>query len=235
MCENAPSTKSIANETACGDPEAALRRSGRRVSPGVTAGEDGVLRWVYEMNMWKNPTLVITIGKVFLLAAMAPALLVLILGIVEGQGLGPAFLLFLKVAGIVIGVVAGLLLLAYPLVAWLNGGKYCVVFEMDERGVNHVQMARQFDRNRTLAMVTALAGALAGNAQTAGAGLLAASRKSLYSDFGKVRRVVVNEARSVIYLNEALNRNQVYAAPADFAFVRDHIVRHAPKARVAYK
>jgi hypothetical protein len=154
---------------------------------------------------------------------------------VEGEGLGPAFLLFLKVAGIVIGVVAGLLLLAYPLVAWLNGGKYCVVFEMDERGVNHVQMARQFDRNRTLAMVTALAGALAGNAQTAGAGLLAASRKSLYSDFGKVRRVVVNEARSVIYLNEALNRNQIYAAPADFAFVRDHIVRHAPKARVAYK
>jgi hypothetical protein len=232
MGENAPSTKSIANETVREDPEAAIRRSSRRVSPGVMAGDDGVLRWVYEMNMWKNPTLVITIGKVFLLAAMFPALLVLILGIVEGEGLGAAFLLFFKVGGIVIGIMAGLLLLAYPLVAWLNGGKYCVVFEMDERGVNHIQMARQFDRNRTMAMVTALAGALAGNAQTAGAGLLAASRKNLYSDFGKVRRVVVNESRSVIYLNEALNRNQVYAAPADFAFVRDHILRHVPKAQI---
>ena len=201
----------------------------------MTAGNDGVLRWVYEMNMWKNPTLVVTIGKVFLLAAMAPALLVLILGIVEGEGVAESFLMFLEVGGIVIGIVAGLLLLAYPLVAWLNGGKYCVVFEMDERGVNHVQMARQFDRNRTLAMVTVLAGALAGNAHTAEAGLLAASRKNLYSDFGKVRRVVVNEARSVIYLNEALNRNQVYAAPADFAFVRDHILRHVPKARVTRK
>lgn len=235
MGKKAQETTSTQNETACEDPEAALRRSGRRVGPGVTAGNDGVLRWVYEMNMWKNPTLVVTIGKVFLLAAMAPALLVLILGIVEGEGVAESFLMFLEVGGIVIGIVAGLLLLAYPLVAWLNGGKYCVVFEMDERGVNHVQMARQFDRNRTLAMVTVLAGALAGSPQTAGAGLLAASRKNLYSDFGKVRRVVVNEARSVIYLNEALNRNQVYAAPADFAFVRDHILRHVPKARVTRK
>ena len=235
MSEKAQEKESPRNDTACGDPEAALRRSGRRVGPGVTAGNDGVLRWVYEMNMWKNPTLVVTIGKVFLLAAMAPALLVLILGIVEGEGVAESFLMFLEVGGIVIGIVAGLLLLAYPLVAWLNGGKYCVVFEMDERGVNHVQMARQFDRNRTLAMVTVLAGALAGSPQTAGAGLLAASRKNLYSDFGKVRRVVVNEARSVIYLNEALNRNQVYAAPADFAFVRDHILRHVPKARVTRK
>ncbi len=53
------------------NPEAAYRESAHRVSPGVLSGEDGVLRWVYEMNMWKNPTLVITIWKVLLLCAMA--------------------------------------------------------------------------------------------------------------------------------------------------------------------
>lgn len=219
-----------------GGPEAAFRRSARRVSPGVMAGSDGVLRWVYEMDMWKNPTLIVTVWKVFLLAAMAPALLVMILGIVEGEGIGSALFAFLEVGGITAGIVTGLMLLAYPVVAWMNGGKYCVIFEMDEAGVNHIQMARQFDRNRVLAMVTVLAGVAAGNVQTAGAGLLAGSRRSLYTDFRKVKRVVVNEARSVIYVNENLTRNQVYAEPADFAWIRDHILRRVPKnARVRRK
>lgn len=235
MSQSARGTEPSRNHARKDDPEAALRQSTRRVRPGVMAGNDGVLRWVFEMNMWKNPTLVITIWKVFLLASLAPTVLVLVLGVVEGEDVGAAFMRFLTVGGIAAGVVTGLMLVAYPLVAWLNGGKYCVIFEMDDRGVRHIQMNRQFDRNRTLAMVTALAGAVAGDARTAGAGLLAGSRKSLYSDFQKVRRVVVNETRSVIYVNETLTRNQVYAAPADFAFVRDFILRHAPKARVTRK
>lgn len=216
------------------DPEAAFRRSTRRVAPGVLAGDDGVLRWIYEMNMWKNPTLVVTIWKVLLLCAMAPAVLILLLGIIEGSGIASAFFAFLKVGGLVAAVVTGLMLLAYPLVAWMNGGKYCVIFEMDEDGVNHIQMARQFDRSRALSAITVLAGIAAGNPGTAGAGLLAGSRKNLYSDFRKVRKVRVNEGRSVIYLDERLSRNQVYAEPADFPFVRDHILRRVPGAEVKY-
>jgi len=217
------------------NPETAFRQSTRRVSPGVLSGEGGVLRWVYEMNMWKNPTLVITIWKVLLLCAMAPALLVFFLGIFDGDGIAAALFPFLKVAALVAGIVTALMLPAYLLVAWLNGGKYCVIFEMDDGGVKHIQMERQFKRSRILSLLTVLAGAMAGNVQTAGAGILAGSRKSLYSDFRKVKTVVVNEKRSVIYVNEKLNRNQVYAEPADFAFVRDHILERTPKAEVTHK
>jgi len=196
-------------------------------------GQDGILRWVYEMNMWKNPTLVITIWKVLLLAALAPALLVFLLGL--GDGIGPAILAFAKIMGIVAGIVTGLMLLAYPLVAVINGGKYCVVFEMDENGVKHIQLQKQFKKSQVLSMVVTLAGVMTGNLQAAGAGMLAGSKQSSLSSFGKVRSIVVNENRHVIYVNEKLSHNQVYADSSDFAFVCDYIISRCKKARVTYK
>lgn len=205
------------------DPELAHARATRLVSPGVTLGHDGVLRWVYELNMWKNPTLLITIWKVLLLAALFPALLVAVLRLTDGDGWGAAAATFAQVMGLVAAVVTALVLLAYPLVAWLNGGNYCVIFEMDESGIRHIHMQRQFRRNQVLALLTLIAGAASGSAQTAGAGLLAGSRRSLYTAFADVRALRAIAARDVIHLAAKLVHNQVYAEPADFAFVLDYI------------
>ena len=202
-------------------------------SLGILPGRDGVHRWVHEINLWKNPTVLIATAKVLLLAALVPALFVGILALVEGEGLGAALDIVGEVGGIVIGIVALLLLVAYPLIAILQGGRYCVVFEMDERGVKHTQLRKQFRRNQALALVTVLAGIASGSPQTAGAGLLAASRQSLHTAFAKVRRIRIDERRGVIHLAETLTRNQIYAAPEDFAFVRDFIVAHCPRATVS--
>ena len=61
-----------------------------RPAPGITPGRDGVLRWVHEISLWKNPTVLITTAKVLLLAASVPALLVGVLALVEGDGIGAA-------------------------------------------------------------------------------------------------------------------------------------------------
>lgn len=205
----------------------------QQVSPGVIMGEDGILRWVYEMNMWKNPTLVITIWKVLLLAALAPALLIFFLGLEDG--IGSAFLAFFQVMGIVAVVVTGLMLFAYPLVSVLNGGKYCVMFEMDDACVKHIQMQNQFQKSQVLAFAVTLAGAMTGNMQVAGAGMLAGSKQSSLSRFDQVRSITVHAKRHVIYVNEKLSHNQVYADSADFAFVRDAIINRCKKAKVTYK
>jgi len=202
-------------------------------APGITPGRDGVLRWVHEISLWKNPTVLITTAKVLLLAASVPALLVGLLALVEGDGIGAALGSVAQVGGIVIGIVAVLLLIAYPLTAILQGGRYCVVFEMDERGVRHTQLRKQFERNQALAFVTVLAGIAAGSPQAAGAGLLAASRQSLHTAFAQVRKIRIDERRGVIHLAERLTRNQVYAAPEDFAFVRDFILARCPRAAVS--
>ena len=209
--------------------------SAQQVSLGVIKDSNGVFRWAYEMNMWKNPTLVITAGKVMFLAALFPALLMFILTLVDGDGLIAALDVFIRVLGLVFAIVAGLLLLAYPLVALINGSKYCVVFEMDDYRVKHVQLQKQFKKSQVLSMLVVLVGALAKSPQTAGAGLLAGSKQSLLSNFDQVKTIVVWEKRNVIYLNENLTRNQVYADTADFACIRDHIISRCKKARVSYK
>lgn len=203
------------------------------VSPGLIIGGDGILRWAYEMNMWKNPTLVITIWKVLLLAALAPALLVFFLNL--GDGFGSAILVFVKVMSIVAGIITGLMLLAYPLVAILNGGKYCVIFEMDEKSVKHIQMQKQFEKNQVLSMLAVLAGVMTGNIQATAAGMLAGSKQSSLSSFEKVRSITVNEKRHVIYVNEKLSHNQVYADSDDFAFVCDYLIGRCKKAKVTYR
>jgi hypothetical protein len=205
----------------------------QQVSPGVVMGEDGVMRWVYEMNMWKNPTLVITIWKILLLAALAPAILVFFLNL--GDGIGSALLAFVKIMVIVAGIVTVLMLLAYPLVALMNGGKYCVMFELDDKSVKHMQMQKQFKKSQILAMIVSLAGMMSGNAQTAGAGLLAGSKQSTLSSFEKVKSITVNEKRHVIYVNENLTKNQVYVDTADFAFISNAIINRCNKAKVTYK
>ena len=214
-------------------PQVIYQQSTQQVSHGVTMGEDGVLRWVYEMNMWKYPTLVITIWKVLLLTAFAPALLLFFLTL--GDGIGSALLAFINVMGIVVVIVTGLMLLAYPLVAILNGGIYCVIFEMDDRCIKHIQMQKQFQKNQVLALIGSLAGVMTGNIQAIAAGMLAGSKQSSLSRFEKVTSITVNEKRHVIYINEKFSRNQVYADSADFAFVKNRIISSCKKAKVIYR
>ncbi len=218
--------------TAVPGNEAVNPQTSSQVSPGIVMGTDGVLRWVYELNMWKNPTLVITIWKVLLLAALVPAILVFFLSL--GDGFGAAMLTFLKIMGIVAGIVTVLMLFAYPFVAMLNGGKYCVLFEMDDTSIKHIQMQKQFQKSQLLSMVVVLAGLMAGNVQTTAAGILAGSKQSSVSSFDKVKSITVNEKRHVIYVNEKLSRNQVYAEPVDFGFVRDTLISRCKKAKVTY-
>jgi hypothetical protein len=213
--------------------EVIYQQTNQRVSPGVVMGGDGIMRWVYELNMWKNPTLVITIWKVLMLAALAPALLVFFLNL--GDGIGPAFLAFVKIMVIVAGIVTGLMLLAYPLVAIINCGIYCVIFEMDDKSVKHIQMQKQFKKSQILAMIVSIAGVMTGNIQATAAGMLAGSKQSTLSSFEKVKSITVNEKRHVIYVNEMLIKNQIYAYPDDFVFVRDYIISRCKKAKVIYK
>lgn len=193
--------------------------------------DDGVWRWTYELSLCRNPTIFITLGKVILLAALFPVLVTGAVTLFE-SGLPEALRVMGIVLGYVLGIMLVLMILAYLAVALIHGGKYCVVFEMDDEGVKHIQMQKQFGKNRLLAMLTVIAGAAAGNPQAAGAGLLAGSKRSSYSKFSKVKSIVLNPRRHVIYVNEVLNRNQIYA-PADcYEIIQQHILTHCPKAEV---
>ncbi len=190
------------------------------------------LRWVYEMNMWKNPVILFTVYKVLGISVLIVAVFLLVLFLLGGDSMEKA----LETVG-TFALYAGAILLvlvipAYILISVVNGGKYCVFFEMDEVGVNHIQMQKQFKKNQILSALGIVMGSIAGSPTTAGANLLAMSKKNTYTDFSSVRNIRIKRNLNTIYLNAKTNFNQIYAADDQFDAISEYIVRHCPKAKV---
>ena len=193
----------------------------------IIEDEGGGMRWLYPYSFWKNPAILITTWKVLMLSLSFPA--VLAFSLYLENGIAEAAKISLMIMGIGAVALTGLLAIAYALVGWSYGGKYYVLFKMDEKGVHHIQLKSQYDKAAAMGFLTALVGLASRNFAVAGAGLMSAVRQSLYTDFSKVRSIKVREKRNVIYVNETLSRNQVYAEDEDFDFVRDYIIAHCPK------
>ena len=122
--------------------------------------------------------------------------------------------------------------IAYIIVACIYGWKYIVLFEMDETGVSHNQMPKQFEKAQGLAWLTTMAGLLTGNFTTAGAGMLASAKSSSTSTFKSVKKVVRQKRYNLIKVNELLEKNQIYAEDADYDFVWNFICARCPDAKI---
>lgn len=185
--------------------------------------------WMYEFSLWKNPTILITTFKIMMIACCAPALLMFFLVLFEGDGLDEALRVTLSIFGICAGILIVLLTIAYVLIALIYGGKYIALFKMDQKGVNHMQLKKQFRKAQALGFLSALMGLAAGNLSAAGAGLMSATRQSQYSTFSKVKSIKIKEKRNVIYLNETFIHNQIYINPENFLFIKDYIISQCSK------
>lgn len=240
FCENC-GKKRIANEAfceGCGHPfpkkevvtEESISEEISELKPETqgdinTKGPD--IQWMYEYSLWKNPTILITTAKVLLIALLVPVIFMFVITLSEG--FMEAFNLSIMILFYGIIVMAILLAIAYPLIALRYGGTYFVLFKMDDKGVNHIQLDKQFKKAQAMGFLTALIGLSAGNLTTAGTGLMAATKQSLYTSFNKVKSIKVARARNTIYINESLSRNQVYATRDDFDSILEHILNNCPK------
>ena len=165
-----------------------------------------------------------TVLKVFGIAIAAIWLLVSIMSGFDD------FLEMTKIFLIILAGAAVLSVLAYLIIAAINGGKYCVLFEMNETGLRHIQVPRQFKKAQVVSWITMLAGAIAGNPTVTGAGILAASRNSLATEFPKVRSIKPVPAQHLIKVNSPFSKNQVFVDEQGYDFVLNFIRSHCPKA-----
>ena len=192
----------------------------------VKQGDDGKYRWVYEMSLWKNPTVFILIWKIFFFIILGIFAFIVIFDIVDwGEFSSERFFESLKFCGyFVIGmtVVVGI---SYAIYAAVMGGKYVVEFTMDEKGVRHRQLESQAKKGKTIGKAAAAASFATGRLSAVGTGV-AAQRSEMYSAFSKTRKVKAYPGRNLIKVNEVLNHNQVYAQKEDFDFVKDYIISH---------
>ena len=197
----------------------------------VTLYPDGKYRWVYEVPMLKNPSILIDVYKVLGISFGIVWLFnVLIISCEDGLSLGnlwgitSGFLILMGVF-LVIGYVA------YVIVAWTYGWKYVVLFTLDEREVKHEQMPRQVKKAQVLGALTALVGVAAGKPGVVGSGLLAASRTSTTSTLADVARLKPCRRHHLIKVNQLLNKNRVFVPDEDFDFVYDFLCQHCPRAK----
>ena len=192
------------------------------MSENIKKSDDGTYRWVYEFNMLKNPIILLTVLKIFLLVLVG---MWVVFGLfrIGNDGFVGAFVAQTKELLIPAMILFGLSIVAYIILACIYGWKYCVLFEMNETGIRHIQMEKQYKKAQAIGWLTAMAGAAAGKPGMAGTGLLAATKNEQATEFGKVKRMRSFRAFHTIKLDSLLNHNQIYAEPKDFDFVLEYI------------
>ncbi len=200
-------------------------QEGKRISENIFLCEDGKYRWIYEMSLFKNPTVIILVWKILFFILLGIFAFTMLMDVFSGYMNGERFLDTLKILGYFIIGMTVLCALSYLLYAAIMGGKYIVMFEMDDEGVNHKQLPRQAKKAEIIGRLTALAGLASHNLTTVGVGLISA-RSEMYTRFGNVRKIKAYPNRDLIKLNERLMHNQVYAAKEDFDFVYGYIKDH---------
>ena len=192
------------------------------MSENIKKCDDGSYRWVYEFDMLKNPIIFLTVLKIFVLVLVG---IWVVFGLfrIGKEGFGGAFAAQAKELLIPAVILFGLSIVAYIILACIYGWKYCVLFEMNETEIRHIQMEKQYQKAQALGWLTAMAGAAAGKPGAAGTGLLAATKNVQATEFSKVRRMRSLRTFHTIKLDGLLNHNQVYAPPEDYDFVLDYI------------
>lgn len=192
---------------------------------------DGKYRWVYEVPMLKNPTILFDVYKVLGISFGIVWLFnVLLISCEDGLNLRNLWsftsgFLILMLVFLVIGY------LAYFIVAWYYGWKYIVLFTLDEKEVVHQMMPRQMEKAKVLGALTALVGSVAGKPGVMGAGVLASSRSTSTSVLANVARLVPRRRLHLIKVNQLLNKNRVFVPDEDFDFVYNFLCQHCPKAK----
>ena len=146
----------------------------------MTLYPDGKYRWVYEVPMLKNPSILFDVywvlGISFGLVWLFNVLLIGCEGDLSLESLwdfSSVFLILMLVFA-VIGYVA------YVIVAWTYGWKYVVLFTLDGKGVKHEQMPRQVKK----------------------AQVLGASRSSSTSTLANVARLIPCRRMNLIKVNQ---------------------------------
>ena len=206
---------------------------GTMVTPNICYCTDRKYRWYYEYNLLRNPRIFITIVKVIGLSFLILYIMMIVFTLIDGgPDVGEDILSFTRVMAFVVLGAFVLTGISYVIYALALGGKYMVLFEMSEICIRHIQCEKQFEKAQAIGWLNIFMGAKQGNlAQVAGGKNVMMHSESI-SNFDKVTSIKARKRGHIIYVNEMLTKNQIYADEADFEFVADFIIRHCPQVKV---
>ncbi|MBR4926300.1 MAG: hypothetical protein IKZ61_11210 [Prevotella sp.] len=197
----------------------------------VTLCQDGKYRWVYEVNMLTNYSILFDVWKVFGISIVIIIILFTIIFLFTGELSLDIFIGMGKGVFFSAAILAVLSILGYLLYAAISGWKYVALFIMDEKEVTHQQMPREVKKGQIIGALTILAGLASGRPGVIGTGILSQSRSSMTSTLANVKRLIPSRRMNLIKVNQLLAKNRVYVNDEDFDFVYDFLCQHCVNAK----
>lgn len=202
-------------------------------SGSIVKDGKGTYRWVYEYSLLTNPTIFLTVAKVLLGCIVGVGVFMLAMRIpdfVRGYADASDVAFTFELMGVMVGIFAVLTVIGYGIFAAMQGGKYCVLFTMDNESVTFEQMPKEVKIAEAIGLLNVLAGLAGGKPAQVGLGMSTAARSSMTSTFSAVRSIKGSRRLQVIKVNEPFAKNQVYVRPEDYDFVFGFIRDHCPNA-----
>lgn len=196
------------------------------VNEHVRLYPDGKYRWVYEVNMLTNYSILFDVWKVLGISMGILVLLFVVIAVFDGDWDVDMLIGMASTLGVVALVMLVLGLIGYYVYAAISGWKYAVLFIMDEKEVVHQQMPNTVKKGQLIGALTILAGLASGRPGAVGTGVLAQSRLSMTSTLAHVERLISCRKMNLIKVNERFEKNRVYVNTEDFDFVYDFLLTH---------
>ena len=185
---------------------------------------DGKYRWVYEVNMLTNYSILFDVWKVLGISMGILVLLFVIIAFFDGDWSFDTLTGMASSLGIVVLVMLVLGLIGYFVYAAISGWKYAVLFIMDEKEVVHQQMPNTVKKGQLIGALTILAGLASGRPGVVGTGVLAQSRMSMISTLADVERLIPCRRMNLIKVNQRFAKNRIYVNDEDFDFVYNFLL-----------
>ena len=200
-------------------------------SKNVVLCLDGKYRWVYEVNLFKDPWVLWTILKIFGGIIVAGAVISFIVELFGDHN----YMFILQMVGIMCGIFLVLSILGYLLYAAIMGGNYCVLYTMDDKGILSEQQPKQAKKAEIIADLLVLAGALSGNMTTVGIGMTSARKTSMHTSFAGTKKLKGVARKGLIKMDALFSHDRTYCEPEDFNFVWNYVKSRCESAKITEK
>lgn len=196
---------------------------------------DDKYRWLYKINLFKDTLIPLTVFKIFALSCFAPVLLLLVLSIFEGNFTRDWFM-FIKVYLLLISIFTVLLLFSYYLVYIpIRGGKYFVMYELDDNNIKFIESKKNSDKMIWLNGIGIFAGLVSGNLGVAGANMISASRKQMNTKMKNVKKIVVYKSNVMKLISNDMTRNLIYYTAENKDFIINFMKNNCNQAQFVFK
>ena len=195
--------------------------------PGVEKTDTGTLTWVYELDLYRNPTMLFTVLKAMLASCIVIGVILGVLlsggSLLDRVGV-PAFIGYVLLA--TLGFLA-LTVAIYYLVAFMKHGKHRIAYEMDDSGITYRPVRPTASEMGTRGVLADLAEIALSNSTTNAINANAPTRIR----FDKAKKITAKPQRDEIYVRTRIVGHKVFVPRGDFDSVLEHIRRYAPQAR----